>query len=231
MNNFFENSVFFGVCISLFSYYLGTLLRKKWNFALCNPLLISIILTILFLVGFHIDYDTYYEGAKYISYLLTPATICLAVPLYEQFTLLKQNYKAVLIGMLSGVLASIGSVLLFALLFAFDHKNYVSFLPKSITTAIGMGVSEELGGYVPITVAVIVITGLVGNMIAESVCKIFRITHPIAKGIAIGSSSHAMGTARAMEMGEIEGAMSSLSIVVSGILTVVASGLFANLIP
>lgn len=231
MNSFFEHSVFFGVCISLFSYWLGTLLKKKWNFALCNPLLISIVLTIAFLVVFQIDYDVYYESSKYISYLLTPATICLAVPLYEQFTLLKQNYRAVLIGICSGVFTSLVSVLLLALLFGFDHKNYVSFLPKSITTAIGMGVSEELGGYVPITVAVIVITGLLGNIMAESVCKLFRITDPIAKGIAIGSSSHAMGTARAMEMGEIEGAMSSLSIVVSGILTVVAASLFANFIP
>ena len=200
MTDFFENSVFFGVCISLSSYWLGTLLKKKWNVALCNPLLISILLTIAFLVIFHIDYDVYYEGAKYISYLLTPATICLAVPLYEQFTLLKQNYKAVLIGICSGVITSLVSVLLFAILFHFDHKNYVSFLPKSITNAIGMSVSEELGGYVPITVAVIVITGLVGNIIAEAVCKIFHINHPIAKGIAIGSSSHAMGTAKAMEM-------------------------------
>lgn len=196
MTDFFENSVFFGVCISLSSYWLGTLLKKKWNVALCNPLLISILLTIAFLVIFHIDYDVYYEGAKYISYLLTPATICLAVPLYEQFTLLKQNYKAVLIGICSGVITSLVSVLLFAILFHFDHKNYVSFLPKSITNAIGMSVSEELGGYVPITVAVIVITGLVGNIIAEAVCKIFHINHPIAKGIAIGSSSHAMGTDR-----------------------------------
>ena len=156
MTDFFENSVFFGVCISLSSYWLGTLLKKKWNVALCNPLLISILLTIAFLVIFHIDYDVYYEGAKYISYLLTPATICLAVPLYEQFTLLKQNYKAVLIGICSGVITSLVSVLLFAILFHFDHKNYVSFLPKSITNAIGMSVSEELGGYVPITVAVIV---------------------------------------------------------------------------
>ena len=231
MTDFFENSVFFGVCISLSSYWLGTLLKKKWNVALCNPLLISILLTIAFLVIFHIDYDVYYEGAKYISYLLTPATICLAVPLYEQFTLLKQNYKAVHIGICSGVITSLVSVLLFAILFHFDHKNYVSFLPKSITNAIGMSVSEELGGYVPITVAVIVITGLVGNIIAEAVCKIFHINHPIAKGIAIGSSSHAMGTAKAMEMGEIEGAMSSLSIVVSGILTVIAASLFANFIP
>lgn len=230
MTSFFENSAFFGVCISLFSYWLGTFLKKKWNFALCNPLLISILLTIAFLVIFHIDYDVYYEGAKYISYLVTPATICLAVPLYEQFNLLKQNYKAVLIGICSGVLTSLVSVLLFSLLFHFDHKNYVSFLPKSITTAIGMDVSEELGGYVPITVAVIVITGLIGNITAEVVCKIFHINHPIAKGIAIGSSSHAMGTAKAMELGEIEGAMSSLSIVVSGILTVVAASLFANFI-
>ena len=116
-----------------------------------------------------------------------------------------------------------------AMIFHFSHEQYVTLLPKSITTAIGMGVSEELGGFVTITVAVIIITGIVGNIIAEYVCKLFRITDPIAKGIGIGSASHAIGTAKAMEMGEIEGAMSSLSIAVSGIITVVLAALYAGI--
>ena len=132
-------------------------------------------------------------------------------------------------GIVSGVLASLCSIFLLALVFRIDYASYVTLLPKSITTAIGMGVSEELGGYVPITVAVIIITGVIGNMFAETVCKMFKINDPIAKGIAIGTSSHAIGTAKAMEMGEVEGAMSSLSIVVSGVLTVICANLFAQL--
>lgn len=228
MSEIFEKSVFFGVFITLFSYEIGSAVKRKWKWPIFNPLLIAIILTMLFLTLFRIDYDVYNEGAKYISFLLTPATICLAVPLYEQLELLKKNYKAVLAGILSGVLATLCSILLLALLFRLDHESYVTLLPKSITTAIGMGVSEELGGYVPVTVAVIIITGVVGNMFAEAVCRIFRIHEPIAKGIAIGTSSHAIGTAKAMEMGDVEGAMSSLSIVVSGILTVVGANIFAR---
>lgn len=228
MSEFFEESVFFGVFITLFSYGLGLWLKKKFKRALFNPLLIAIIITILFLVLCRIDYSIYNEGAKYISFLLTPATICLAVPLYEQFELLKKNYKAVLVGIISGVLTSLCSIFIMAGLFKFDHASYVTLLPKSITTAIGMGVSEELGGYVPITVAVIIVTGVLGNMIAEIVCKIFRIREPVARGIAIGTASHAIGTAKAMEMGPVEGAMSSLSIVVSGILTVAGANFFAR---
>lgn len=230
MNDFFENSVYFGVLLSLFTYGIGVFLKKKFRFGLLNPLLVAIVLTIIFLVAFRIDYSVYNEGAKYISYLLTPATICLAVPLYEQFELLKKNYKAVIAGICSGVLTSLCSILALALIFELDHASYVTFLPKSITTAIGMGISEELGGHVAITVAVIIVTGVLGNIFAEVICKMFRIEEPIAKGIAIGTAAHAVGTAKAMEMGEIEGAMSSLSIVVSGILTVVGAGIFAGLI-
>ena len=175
-------------------------------------------------------YDIYYEGAKYISYLLTPATVSLAIPLYEQFEPLKKNVRAILVGIVTGVLSSMLSVLLLAVIFHFDHQEYVTFLPKSITTAIGMGVSEELGGYVAITVAVIIVTGIIGNMIAESVCRMLHITEPVAKGIAIGSASHAVGTTKAMEMGEVEGAMSSLSIVLSGLLTVFGAMIFAHLL-
>ena len=203
-------------------------MKAKLKLPIFNPLLISIILSVVVLIVFRIDYSTYYEGAKYLSYLLTPATICLAVPLYEQMELLKKNWKAILGGIFAGVLTSLGIILIMAFLFEFSHEEYVTFLPKSITTAIGMGVSEELGGYASITVAIIIITGVVGNICADTVCKLFKITDPVAKGIGIGTASHAIGTAKAMEMGDVEGAMSSLSIVVSGVLTVVAASVFAQ---
>ena len=192
-------------------------------------MLISIIFTILVLVGTGVDYEVYNQGARYLSWFLTPATVCLAIPLYEQWQLLKKNFKAVISGIAAGVLTSLFTVFLLAKIMRLSHAEYVTLLPKSITTAIGMGVSEELGGYVNITVAVIVVTGVLGNIFGELICKIFRIKEPIAKGLAIGSAAHAIGTAKAMEMGEIEGAMSSLSIAVAGILTVVFSSVFAGL--
>ena len=222
MSNFFESSAFLGVAVSLLSYALGSFLKKKFKTGIFNPLLISIVITIVFLLTCNIDYDTYNDGAKYLSWLLTPATVCLAIPLYQQIELLKKNHKAVLVGILSGVLTSLTTIMILAFIFKLSHKEYVTMLPKSITTAIGIGVSEELGGYVTITVAVIIL--------AEGICKLFKINHPIAKGIAIGTASHAIGTAKAMELGEIEGAMSSLSIAVSGILTVVGSIGFAKII-
>ena len=228
MKSFLTDSVFLGVVVSLLTYEFGLWFKRKVKIAIFNPLLISVIAVMVFLVVFHIDYADYEEGAKYISYLLTPATVCLAVPLYEQFELLRKNLKAVIAGIISGVFTSMTCILVLALLFRFDHQQYVTLLPKSITTAIGMGVSEELGGYVTITVAVIVVTGVLGNIFGELICKIFRIKEPIAKGLALGSAAHAIGTAKAMEMGEVEGAMSSLSIAVAGILTVVLSSVFAG---
>ena len=227
MHSLLEQSVFFGVAVSIAAYEAGSLLKKKYHSALFNPLLLSVAATIVLLILFRIDYDTYYEGAKYLSYLLTPATVCLAIPMYEQLELLKKNLKAVMVGILSGVLMSLGCILVMAIVFGLNHETYVTLLPKSITTAIGMGVSEELGGYVTITVATIVITGVLGNIIGEGLCKLFHIEEPIAKGVALGTASHAIGTARAMEMGEIEGAMASLSIAVAGLLTVAGALVFS----
>ena len=227
MHSLLEQSVFFGVAVSIAAYEAGSLLKKKYHSALFNPLLLSVAATIVLLVLFRIDYDTYYEGAKYLSYLLTPATVCLAIPMYEQLELLKKNLKAVMVGIISGVLMSLGCILVMAIVFGLNHETYVTLLPKSITTAIGMGVSEELGGYVTITVATIVITGVLGNIIGEGLCKLLHIEEPIAKGVALGTASHAIGTARAMEMGEIEGAMASLSIAVAGLLTVVGALVFS----
>ncbi len=221
------NSVFFGLLLSLGAFELGLFLKKKLKSGIFNPLLISIIVVIAVLLIFDIDYDKYAAGANILSYLLTPVTVCLAVPLYEQFNVLKKNWKAVIIGILSGVIASMLSVLGLAVCFGMDHEIYVSLLPKSITTAIGMGVSEELGGVVSVTVIIIILTGVFGNIIAELIFKLFRIKEPIAKGIACGTASHAIGTAKAMELGEVEGAMSSLSIVVAGVLTVPFAVLFS----
>lgn len=229
MAEFVSNSLFFGTVLSLAAYGVGVFLRSRWKFALFNPLLVGIILVMVVLVAADIDYATYNEGAQYISYLLTPATVCLAVPLYKQFALLKANAKAVVLGIAAGVLASLCCILLLAMVFRLDHAMYVTLLPKSITTAIGIGVSQELGGIPSLTVVVIIITGVLGNIFAELICKVFRITDPIAQGVGIGTSTHAVGTARAMEMGQVQGAMSSLSIVVAGLLTVVAANLFALL--
>ena len=227
MAEFASTSLFFGMALSLAAYGVGVFLRSRWKFALFNPLLVAIVLVVAFLVGFKIDYATYMEGARYISYLLTPATVCLAVPLYQQFSLLKKNAKAVLLGIAAGTLASLCVILGLCVLFHLDHTMYVTLLPKSITTAIGIGVSEELGGIQSLTVVVIIITGVLGNIFAELICKVFRITDPIAQGVGIGTSTHAVGTARAMEMGEVQGAMSGLSVVVAGLMTVVLANLFA----
>lgn len=223
------NSAYFGVTVSLIGYGAGIMLKKKFKYAFLNPLLISIIFVIGVVMLCGVDYESYENSAQYLSYLLTPATVCLAVPLYQQMTLLKKNLAAVACGILAGVLASLGSVLLLAFLFGLEHDVYVTLLPKSITTAIGMGVSEELGGLVTITVAVIIVTGVIGNVIGEAVCKLFRIYEPIAKGLALGTSSHAIGTAKALEMGEVEGAMSSLAIAVAGLLTVIGASVFAGI--
>ena len=179
MMEFIKNSAFFGAMISLIAYEIGLILKKKFKMAIFNPLLISIICVIGVLLIFHIDYDDYNEGGKYISYLLTPATVCLAVPLYEQIHLLKKNLKAVAAGIFS--------------------------------------------------VAVIIITGVLGNMIAEVVYKIAKIEEPIARGLGLGTSAHAIGTAKAMELGPVEGAMSSLAIAVAGLLTVIGASVFAGM--
>ena len=230
MDQVIFNSAASGIVLSLLAFEIGTWIRKKWKLAILNPLLISILIVIGFLVCFRIDYESYNSSAKYISYFLTPATVSLAIPLYQQIELLKKNLAAILVGILSGVLTSLFSILAMCTFFGMNHAQYVTLLPKSITTAIGMGVAEELGGYVTIAVAVIIITGVLGNVIAEAVCKWFCIRHPIAKGLALGTSAHAIGTAKAMEMGEVEGAMSSLAIVVSGLCTVVCASVFANFI-
>ena len=199
MKDILSNSMFFGVLVSILAYEVGVLLKKKFKFALLNPLLISIVIIILILVGFHIDYDTYNDGAQLLSYLLTPATVCLAIPLYEQMELLKKNWKAIMSGIIAGVLTSAVCVLIMCLIFHLEHDMFI-------------------------------ITGVLGNVLADFVYKLFHVTHPVAKGVGLGTSAHAIGTAKALEMGEIEGAMGGLSIAVAGILTVIVAPIFSHII-
>ena len=227
MTDFCNNSVYFGVAISLVGYVIGVQLKKKFKLAVLNPLMISIIFVVGVVLLFKLDYPSYKKQAEILNYLLTPATIALAIPLYQQLSLLRKNLLAVICGIISGVFASMSSVLAISVLFSLSHEDFVTLLLKSITTAIGMGVSEELGGIQTITVAVIIATGVLGNVIGEGVCKLFRITEPISRGLALGTAAHAIGTAKALEMGEIEGAMSSLSIAVAGLLTVVFASFYA----
>ena len=205
MTDFCNNSVYFGVAISLVGYVIGVQLKKKFKLAVLNPLMISIIFVVGVVLLFKLDYPSYKKQAEILNYLLTPATIALAIPLYQQLSLLRKNLLAVICGIISGVFASMSSVLAMSVLFSLSHEDFVTLLPKSITTAIGMGVSEELGGIQTITVAVIIVTGV----------------------LALGTAAHAIGTAKALEMGEIEGAMSSLSIAVAGLLTVVFASFYA----
>lgn len=228
--NFLQESLYFGFVVSIFAYLFGIWLKKKLGWAVLNPLLVSVVIVVGCLLVFRIDYDTYNYSAKYISYLLTPSTVCLAIPLYKQLELLKKNLAAVGVAILSGVIASAGSIFVLCLAFRLGHLHYVTMLPKSITTAIGMGVSEEAGGMVTITVVCIIITGIFGNIIAENLFKLTGISHPIARGLALGTSAHAIGTAKALEMGDVEGAMSSLAIAVAGLMTVVMVPLVSGLL-
>lgn len=229
MNEILGHAAYFGVTISLAGYAIGLWIKKRIRKPFANPLLIAILLVMASLLLLNIDYDVYNESAKYLSYLLTPATVCLAIPLYQQLELLKRHWKAVIGGLTAGVASSLVSVLGLSMLFGLTHEQYVSLLPKSITTAIGMGLSEELGGIVTLTVAAIILTGVLGAVIGETVCRLFRIKNRVAVGLAFGAASHAVGTSRALEIGEVEGAMSSLAIAVSGLITVVVASFFAGI--
>lgn len=230
MNEILTDSAFFGMFLTLVCYQVGVLVKRKVKVALATPLLVAVVLIIGILLVFRIDYENYENGAKYISYFLTPATVSLAVPLYRRMTLLKKHPAAIFGGIASGVLTAMVSIFLLSLAFGLTHEQYVTILPKSITTAIGMGVSGKMGGIPALTVVAISITGVTGTVLAEAICKLFRIREPIAKGLAIGTAAHALGTSKAMEIGEIEGAMSSLSIVVAGIMTVLAVQVFGGFI-
>lgn len=228
MKEVFTESAYFGLVLSLLCYWAGLKISGKVKNSLFNPLLVASAIIIALLLLFGIDYETYDQTASYLTYFLTPATVCLAIPLYRQFEILKKNMKAVVLGIASGCIACMATIVGMAFLFSFEKGLTASILPKSITTAIAIGLSEEIGGMSSITVVCVVITGIFGASTASFLFRLFRITEPVAQGLAAGASSHAIGTSKALELGEVQGAMSSLAIVVTGIMTVILAPLVIN---
>lgn len=224
-----ENTLF-GIIISLLAFEAGLLIYKKTKFPLFNPLLIAIALVIGFLVIFKIDVDIYNKGGQFINMFLGPATVVLAVPLYKQLNLLKKHLLPILIGILIGSSIGISSVILLANIFGLEKVLTISLLSKSVTTPIGIEITNQLGGLAPVTVLSIVISGIIGSIIGPLLCKKFKINDKVAIGIALGTASHAVGTSKALELGETEGAMSSLSIGIAGIMTVFLAPTFYALL-
>ena len=227
MNSFLANASFFGALLCLVCYFLGRALARRFPHPLMNPLLIAIVLCIAFLAVFRIDYDAWNVSASKLTWLLTPSTVALAIPLYEKIDLLRRHAGAVLLSILAGSLTSGVTVLALRLLCGLDASEYVTLLPKSVTTAIGMPLAEQLGGMGAVAAIAIILTGLAGNVMAPALLKFVKVEDPIAKGLAIGTASHAVGTSHAIELGEIEGAMSGLAIAVAGLMTAVIAPLFA----
>ena len=231
MSEVFQSCACFGLLLAMGSFQLARAINKLAGKEVCNPLLFATLLCGAVLLGTGTEYDVFYDnGGNILEFFLTPATICLAIPLYKKFELLKKNAGAVLAGCAAGVAAHMAGCALMLVLFRMEAAEYISLLPKSITTAIGKGLSQELGGFPAITMATIMLTGLFGAVAAPALLRLFRVTEPVSQGLAIGTSSHAAGTSRAVEMGEVQGAASSLAIVVTGLLTVVAAPLMARLV-
>ena len=228
---FLEKTEVWAVLLTLLAYGTGTFLQNRVKKVWCNPLLIACITLVVFLSLAGIPYGLYKEKTAVLSYMMLPATVSLAVPLYEQWQRLKENVLAIICGIGAGALTSVVCVVAMAWVFRLEPEYAVSLMPKSVTTAIGADVAAELGGIAALTTGVIILTGIVGNLLATSLCKVFRITDPVAKGIAIGTASHAIGTSKALEMGQVEGAMSGLAIALAGIMTAVICPLLTGLLP
>lgn len=220
-----------GVFVTLAAYGLGVVLNRKTGWPLFNPLLLGSIFVMVFLRCFAVPYAQYSVSAAPVNWLLGPATVSLAIPLYEKWALLEKNLKAILAAIMAGVLTSLGSVLAMAWLLRMERAHAVTLLPKSVTTAIGMDIAQTLGGTAALAGAVIILTGIAGSLLADGVCKVCHITDPIAKGLALGTSAHAVGTSKALQMGEVEGAISGLAIAVAGVLTALLAPIAANFLP
>lgn len=229
MAEFLSSSVVWGVVLTIGAFALGALINRKTGKAWCNPLLLGSLFVILLLSLLKVPYPEYKASASPLSYLLLPATVSLAIPLYEKWELLKQNLIAILTGILAGVLTSLTSIAALALLLKLDAAQAVTLMPKSVTTAIGMDIADTLGGIPSLAGAVIILTGITGNLTAQWLCRALKITDPLARGIGIGTASHAIGTAKALELGEVEGATSSLAVALAGVITAFLAPMFAGL--
>ena len=219
----FTDSYLFGIILSIGAFMLGLFLNRKTKLPLFNPLLIAVMVIVQVLMLFGIPLDHFRKGAQFISVFLAPATAALAVSIYNQRKILGQYFAPVVIGCFAGSVASMISAFLLCKAFGLEDALVATMLPKSVTTPIAMGICEALGGIVPVTVAAVILTGIVGAMTAPLMVRLFRVKDPIAQGVAIGTCSHAIGTTKAMEMGELQGAMSSIAIGVAGLFTVLLS--------
>lgn len=230
MNDFLSQLPLFSLVLTIGAYQIGLLCQKKWKTPLCNPLLISValIVAVLLVTGFSVE--QYQVDMKIFSWLITPATVALAVPLYEQLQKLKKNLPAILAGVAAGAITALASVFALCAVFSLDRQTTVSLLPKSITTAIGMVISGQNGGIEALTSLVIAFTGIVGCVVGPILCKLLKLEHPVAQGVAFGTSAHVIGTAKASEFGDIQGAVSSLSLAVAGVLTALLFPLVVSLI-
>ena len=220
----FETVVYsplFGIVLSIAAFEAGIWIQKKTRKAICNPLVIAILLCIAVLVLFDIPLEAYNKGGDIINLFLGPATACLAVTIYSQIDLLKKNLLPILAGCVAGTATAVFSILGMCRLFGLDSQLTISLLPKSVTTPIATAISQGQGGITAVTVAAVCFTGIMGNLCAPLLMKLFRVKDPVAAGLAIGACSHAVGTAKALELGETEGAMSGLAIGLCGIITTI----------
>ena len=229
MNEFFSIGIF-PIVLTLAVFRVGQWCQKKWKLPIFNPTLIGMILVILFLLITGMDTEVYTAGADKISWLMTPATISLAIPMYEQFKMLRKNLAAIVVGVAAGAVSCLALLMGCGLLLQFDHSIIISLMPKSVTTAIGVPLSELFGGMGAVTTAAIIVTGIVGNMMGMTFCKWFRITDEVAQGVAFGTSAHVIGTSKANELSSLTGAVSSLSLVVAGLLTAVLFPMLTSLL-
>lgn len=220
----------FGIILTVGVFLFFRLMGQKLNLKWLNPLAFSIIAIIVILNTFDISYSNYYVGARYIDMFIAPATVALAIPLYRSIHLIKQHALSILAGIGVGTLFNISFVLLLSIFFHLKESLVISLVPKSVTTAIAMDLSTQMGGVAAITVLAVIVTGVLAPLLGGPLMKWFGITDPIAQGLALGTTSHAIGTSKAMELGEVQGAMSGLSIGLSGIATVVAAPLIIHLV-
>ncbi|MBQ7841601.1 MAG: LrgB family protein [Lachnospiraceae bacterium] len=216
-------SPFFGIALSIIAFWIGVKIQKKTGLVVCNPLIIAIVIVAGILLIFKIPYDSYNEGGQIINMFLAPATACLAVSIYTKIELLKKNWLPIVVGASCGSLASMGSILLMCKLFGLDSAMTASLVPKSVTTPIAVSIAGSHGGMTPITVVAVIFTGILGSVLAPMLIKIFRVKDPMIAGLSIGACSHAVGTSKAIQIGETEGAMSGLAIGICGIMTVLFS--------
>ncbi len=222
MSEIFD-SPYFGIALSVITFWTGVKLQRRLRTPICNPLIIAIVLTSGVLLIFRIPYESYNEGGEIINMFLAPATACLAVAIYTRIGMLKRYWLPIIAGCTAGSVASMLSVYGLCRLFGLDGSMTVSLLPKSVTTPIAVSIAEPAGGMAPVTVVAVIITGILGSIISPFLIRLFRVTDPMAAGLAIGACSHAGGTSKAIELGELEGAMSGLAIGICGIITVLIS--------